>query len=333
MRQSLAALLLLLGGTGSLAQNAFPSTGNVGIGTTTPSYTLDVNGLIHSSTGIVFPDGTTQTSALNSGGSSLKTGDSNYGNINVTLNGANVPVIYFTRWTGTGTIQNNASVGLFLNSSDSFYDFGIGTGVSTTGSQIASNIALTVTQAGNVGIGTTAPGSDLSSLPSPPAATTPILEVNGDIALTQGSGGQMFYADGTVQSTAWNGVLTGGDYAESVNVVGDRTRYEPGDVLVIDTTSEGGFLRSAQPYSTAVTGIYSTKPGVIGRRQKTDPSNMKDEVPMAMTGIVPTKVSAENGPFHSGPVTSNLSSREHKPTISSGKVRRRAYKQWNHYSA
>jgi hypothetical protein len=96
---------------------------------------------------------------------------------------------------------------------------------------------------------------------------------------------------------------------------------------------EGGFLRSAQPYSTAVTGIYSTKPGVIGRRQKTDPSNMKDEVPMAMTGIVPTKVSAENGPFHSGPVTSNLSSREHKPTISSGKVRRRAYKQWNHYSA
>ncbi len=27
---------------------------------------------------------------------------------------------------------------------------------------------------------------------------------------------------------------------------------------------------------------------------------MKDEVPMAMIGIVPTKVSAENGPIHPG---------------------------------
>lgn len=72
-----------------------------------------------------------------------------------------------------------------------------------------------------------------------------------------------------MQSTAWNGVLTGGDYAESVNVSGDRERYEPGDVLVIDAASEGNFLKSSAPYSTAVTGIYSTKPGVVGRRQLT----------------------------------------------------------------
>ncbi len=110
----------------------------------------------------------------------------------------------------------------------------------------------------------------------------------------------MTFADNTVQSTAWNGVLSGGDYAESVNVSGVREEYEPGDVLVIDPTSEGNFLKSSAPYSTAVTGIYSTKPGVVGRRQRTARAHMDEEVPMAMTGIVPTKVSAENGMIKPG---------------------------------
>ncbi|MEI9981676.1 MAG: hypothetical protein WDN23_22310 [Edaphobacter sp.] len=139
---------------------------------------------------------------------------------------------------------------------------------------------------GNVGIGTTTPGATL--------------EVNGNVMLTSGSGASMTYPDGTTQSTAWNGVLSGGDYAESVNISGDREEYEPGDVLVIDPNSEGKFLKSSSPYSTAVTGIYSTKPGVVGRRQLTTRAHMKEEVPMAMTGIVPTKVSAENGAIKPG---------------------------------
>jgi hypothetical protein len=69
-------------------------------------------------------------------------------------------------------------------------------------------------------------------------------------------------------------------------------------VLVIDPNSPGRFLKSAEPYSTSVSGIYSTKPGVVGRRQATAKS--PDEVPMAMVGIVPTKVSAENGPIRPG---------------------------------
>ncbi len=139
---------------------------------------------------------------------------------------------------------------------------------------------------GKVGIGTTTPGSTL--------------EVNGNVTLTANSGGSMTYPDGTVQSTAWNGVLTGGDYAESVAVLGSREKYEPGDVLVIDPSSEGIFLRSSVPYSTAVTGVYSTKPGLIGRRQLTTRAHMKEEVPMAMTGIVPTKVTVENGSIKPG---------------------------------
>lgn len=137
---------------------------------------------------------------------------------------------------------------------------------------------------GNIGIGTKTPQAPL--------------EVNGNIALTSGSGAHIVFPDGSQQSVAWNGTLCGGDYAESVDVSGDRKRYEPGDVLVIDSKAEGRFLKSDEPYSTRVMGIYSTKPGLTGRRQTT--AKNPDEVPMAMMGIVPTKVSAENGPIHPG---------------------------------
>ena len=90
----------------------------------------------------------------------------------------------------------------------------------------------------------------------------------------------------------------GGDYAEAVDAKGSRKSYEPGDVLVIGDGDQGEVQKSAEPYSTMVAGIFATKPGVIGRRQ----SLLKDaqEIPMAMVGIVPTKVTAENGPVHRG---------------------------------
>lgn len=139
---------------------------------------------------------------------------------------------------------------------------------------------------GNMGIGTGAPGAKL--------------EVNGNIKLTSGSGASITFPDNTIQSTAWNGTLYGGDYAESVDVAGDLTTFQPGDILVIDPDHDGKFLKSSEPYSKLVSGIYSTHPGIRGRRQTSDRTQMDQEVPMAMVGIVPTKVSAENGPIRRG---------------------------------
>ncbi len=158
-------------------------------------------------------------------------------------------------------------------------------GTIPSGAIVVGSTGLAINET-NIGIGTTSPSAKL--------------EVNGSVKLTAGSGASVTFSDGTIQSTAWNGVLSGGDYAESVNVSGERDEYQPGDVMVIDPASEGNFLKSSTPYSTAVTGIYSTKPGVIGRRQLTARTHMKEEVPMAMTGIVPTKVTAENGPIKPG---------------------------------
>ena len=150
-----------------------------------------------------------------------------------------------------------------------------------SGTSGQANISLP----GYVGIGTTTPGA--------------ALEVDGNVKLTAGSGASITFQDGSVQTTAYIGsTCNGGDWAESVDVTGDRTKYAPGDVLVIDPDHPGRFLKSVEPYSTSVTGIYSTKPGTIGRRQLTPKS--PDEVPMAIVGIVPTKVSAENGPIHPG---------------------------------
>ncbi|MGA7313781.1 MAG: hypothetical protein WBX22_07385, partial [Silvibacterium sp.] len=187
-----------------------------------------------------------------------------------------------SNWSLTGNFSNgqNSQTPILLAHSSV-------TNISTLVSyeSIGPQISVTgIGPTGNVGIGTVAPGAKL--------------EVDGNVKLTSGSGASMTFADGTTQTTAWTGVLCGGDYAESVDVSGDRTNYSLGDVLVIDPDRAGKFLKSAEVYSTTVMGIYSTRPGVVGRRQTTPKS--PEEVPMAMVGIVPAKVSAENGPVRPG---------------------------------
>lgn len=146
---------------------------------------------------------------------------------------------------------------------------------------------LTVLPNGKIGIGTTTPGKQLDIL-----GTIRTSAVGSDI-------GGVVYPDGTQQITAWTGVLCGGDYAEAVSGKGSRKAYEPGDVLVIGDGAEGEVEKSAEPYSTMVAGIFATKPGVIGQREKLI-KEAAEAIPMAMVGIVPTKVTTENGPIHRG---------------------------------
>ncbi len=101
------------------------------------------------------------------------------------------------------------------------------------------------------------------------------------------------FADGGFQPN-------GADFAESVAVTGDRSRYIAGDLLVIDPTSNRRLTLAQQPYSTMVAGIYSTKPGMLGSTRRMDEAAPKDEIPLAVVGIVPCRVTTENGPIQAG---------------------------------
>ena len=138
--------------------------------------------------------------------------------------------------------------------------------------------------------GTGSGGFVFMSVPQGGSPRTTVMKIS--------SSGGLTFADNTTQTTAWTGVLCGGDYAEAVDVAGELKHYGPGDVLVITSDDDGDVEKASEPYSTKVVGIYATKPGVIGRRPELGDS--QDAVPMAMIGIVPAKVSAENGPIHKG---------------------------------
>jgi len=146
-----------------------------------------------------------------------------------------------------------------------------------------------------------------------------------------------------------DGAFTGpADFAEMIAVGSGANSIEPGDVLVIDPNNNRSTLKSTSARSTMVVGVYSTNPGFLGSERDWDkPSTAKitedgtddgallasagtysmeemasqfNEIPMAIVGIVPCKVSAENGSIKPGDllVTSNTpghAMRDDNPSI------------------
>jgi hypothetical protein len=122
----------------------------------------------------------------------------------------------------------------------------------------------------------------------------------GNILIGAVNGTHKFRVDGTGKGYFDGGTQTGGaDFAESVAIAGDRGLRGPGDLLVVDATAKRQLALSSQPYSTLVAGIYSTKPGVLATPHRMD-EIAANEIPLAIVGIVPCKVSAENGPIQPG---------------------------------
>src|SRR5207302_5506791 len=66
--------------------------------------------------------------------------------------------------------------------------------------------------------------------------------------------------------------------------------------------------KSQQAYSTLVAGVYSTKPGMLASLHARGENVPKNELPLAVVGIVPCKVTTTNGHINRGDllVTSSL---------------------------
>ena len=96
------------------------------------------------------------------------------------------------------------------------------------------------------------------------------------------------------------GTQTGGaDVAEAFAVVGERSGYEPGDVLVIARGHKRTVTKCTKAYSTCVIGVHATKPGVLLTEQNVD-ADLSGLVPMGVMGVLPTKVCNEGGVIEAG---------------------------------
>ena len=110
------------------------------------------------------------------------------------------------------------------------------------------------------------------------------------------------YADG-----GWNG---NADFAELIETEDNSDAYEFGDVLVISEVSDRSVALSSEPYATTVIGVYSENPGFVGSPHVME-GQQEDEIPVAVVGIVPCKVSAENGAIHRGDLLTTSSTPGH----------------------
>ena len=94
--------------------------------------------------------------------------------------------------------------------------------------------------------------------------------------------------------------VAGSDFAEALPVVDDRAGYEPGDVLIVSSKVPGQVEKASRPYDLRVAGIYSTRPGMLGAEKNGTSRVDAMDVPVAIVGIVPTKVTTRNGRLRVG---------------------------------
>jgi hypothetical protein len=100
---------------------------------------------------------------------------------------------------------------------------------------------------------------------------------------------------------------SGADVAEAFEVEGNRAQYTPGDVLVISDQLNRRVEKTNEPYSTRVIGVYATRPGLLLTDRGID-AKLDDTLPLGVIGVIPTKVSTENGSIQRGDllVTSSI---------------------------
>ncbi len=273
------------------------NTGDVGIGTDNPRQRLEVR----------TPE--------SSGGIEINNSNSGSGD----------PILAFS-------LEGSETFTMGIDDSD-FDKFKIGS------SSLATNTYMTIETDGDVGIGTTNPSEKLAVEDEDDlGSSVDLLELT--VGASSSDGCQIIeakrgsnlvfcvYGDGDVTA---DGAIAGGgaDFAEMIRVAPGASTVKPGDVMVIDADNPRSTKKSVSSRSTLVAGLYSTNPGFVAserdwdnpngeliptglseeqdlageRRRSHNMSDMAaefDEVPLAIVGIVPCKVSAENGPIRIG---------------------------------
>jgi len=313
------------------------AAGNVGVGTSLPAARLEgfagadetgVRGVTSSGTGVAA----VSTSGPGVTGQS-DTGDGVFGNSGAhgvvgTLSGVPCPdsnygVAGCAGANGEGVLGDSNSRGVIGTlggtSCPGTYAVGgcgAGTGAGVVGSSSTNGVIGSSSTNGVVGISSHPFGGGTA------AAVVADNTGSGDVFLGEGEDGRVAridsdgvgYFDGGTQDS-------GADYAESIRAV-DRAALHPGIVLAI-APGHGYAVDAARGrYSPLLIGVYSTKPAVLAVGDHGVDANLAGEVPVAMMGVVPTNVTAINGPIRSGDLLTSSSisgyAMRAKPTLVHG---------------
>jgi hypothetical protein len=264
---------LYLGTNNTPRFTILPTSGNVGIGTMTPGYRLDVQGgSINSSGGLCIAGDCKTAWSQITGSSQWSTSGStiNYAGGNVGI--SNTSPVAKLHVSGVGTSGTAAFAG---TNNTSHFNHGNGTedtyirGGKTTSRVIindsASGVVLLAQGGGNVGVGTGSPTSKLHVAGT--GRFTGDLTVDGNIAAKYQ------------------------DVAEWVPAV---EQLAAGTVVVLDPSKSNHVISSSKSYDTRVAGVISAQPGIM-LGEKGD-----DKVLVATTGRVLVNVDATNGPIEIG---------------------------------
>lgn len=307
------------------------AAGNVGVGTSTPSAKLEV---IQTAVGAIEPTvavpppsavrgDATSTSGVTAGVLGLSSGALGRGVLGLSLSGTGANAGVFGQSAsspdGTGVwgesrSDTGDSIGVFGRSYSNVGTGVLGEAIHTSGdaagvagiSRAAGGTGVLGEVTANTGENYGISGRVFNSTSTFSTAGMFINNGSGNLLAgrtsTAGGTQNVFKIDTTGKGFFNGGTQTGGaDFAESVTVKDAVSDYQPGDVIAIDTTGTRRFAKSAGAYSTLVAGIYSTKPGILATPHTMDDVRIaSEEIPMAVVGIVPCKVTNENGAIKAG---------------------------------
>jgi|GEM_PF-3530772 len=258
------------------------TSGNVGIGTTTPNWLLQVSG-------------TRPSFALSDYSASSGNKHWLFSSMGGNLYIGTSTDAFSTSTPSALTILNNGNVGIGT-SSPTTYKFSVN-GSASLGS---GDEAMRVGSTGNIGIGTTSPYAKLSLVDN----TASLRDV---FTISTTTSGAIFRVDsyGRVygDGASYN---AGADYAEYFYT--NSVDLQPGEIVCVDIVENNAVKRCARGADNNVMGIVSSKPSFVGNYTKKVEANPSHYAIIGMMGQVEAFASAENGAINIGDSLTSASS-------------------------
>jgi hypothetical protein len=296
------------------------ASGNIGIGTITPGYRLDVQGGSINSSGGLCIAGDCKTAWSQVGGSQWTTSGTtiNYstgnvgigvaspttkldvnGTVNATALTVNGTAVTSSQWSTSGSTVNYSTGNVGVNTSSPSAKLHV-TGVTTSGT--AAFAGTNFTSHFNHGNGTEDTyirgGKTTSKVIINDGASGGVLmaQGGGNVGIGTGSPTSKLHVAGTGRFT---GDLTvdgniAAKYQDMAEWVPAAEQLAAGTVVVLDSSKSNQVISSTMSYDTRVAGVISAQPGIV-LGEKSD-----NKVLVATTGRVLVNVDATSGPIEIG---------------------------------